>query len=66
RLVVAGYAPVLLCAPQIRPQVKKLTDSASLGLHVLSYNEVPPDMPREIHGVIAVPEGLEAPVAVKA
>jgi flagellar biosynthesis protein FlhA len=37
-----GLQPILLCAPQIRPAVKKLTDRSFPNLVVLSWNEIAP------------------------
>lgn len=37
-----GLQPILLCAPQIRPSLKKLTDRSFPSLVVLSWNEIAP------------------------
>jgi len=40
KLVAAGHAPVVLCSPQIRAQVKRILDTTKLNVAVLSYNEI--------------------------
>jgi flagellar biosynthesis protein FlhA len=40
KLVSAGHAPVVLCSPQIRAQVKRIMDTTKLNVAVLSYNEI--------------------------
>jgi flagellar biosynthesis protein FlhA len=37
-----GLQPIVLCAPQIRPAIKKLTDRSFPNLVVLSWNEIAP------------------------
>ena len=37
-----GLQPIVLCAPQIRPSIKKLTDRSFPNLVVLSWNEIAP------------------------
>ncbi len=54
KLVVAGHPPVVLCSPQIRAQVKRITDNAGHQFTVLSYNEILPDMRVETTGVAAL------------
>lgn len=54
KLVVAGHAPVVLCSPQIRAQVKRITDHAGHQFTVLSYNEIASDVKIEATGVAAL------------
>lgn len=42
KLQEKGLQPIILCAPQIRPALKKLTDRSFPTLVVLSWNEVAP------------------------
>ncbi len=54
KLVVAGHPPVVLCSPQIRSQVKRITDHAGHQFTVLSYNEIVTDIRVETTGVAAL------------
>jgi flagellar biosynthesis protein FlhA len=40
RLVALGHEPVILCAPQVRRHVKRITDNQGMDLTVLSYSEL--------------------------
>ncbi len=51
KLVTAGHLPVVLCAPQIRAQFKKMLDTGKLNINVLSYNEVVSDVNIESIGM---------------
>jgi len=42
KLQERGLQPIILCAPQIRPALKKLTDRSFPNLVVLSWNEIAP------------------------
>ena len=42
KLQEKGLQPIVLCAPQIRPALKKLTDRSFPTLVVLSWNEIAP------------------------
>ncbi len=42
KLQEKGLQPIILCAPQIRPALKKLTDRSFPTLVVLSWNEIAP------------------------
>ena len=55
KLAVAGHPSVVLCSPQIRPQVKKLTDHAGHQFTVLSYSEIVPDIRVDVLGVASLP-----------
>jgi len=54
KLVSLGHQAVILCSPQIRQHLKKLTESALPALAVLSYNEVIRDVNVESHGMVGV------------
>jgi flagellar biosynthesis protein FlhA len=53
----AGHNPVVLCNPQIRPHVKKLTDRNFPMLTVLSYNEIAPKIKIQSIGTVAISFG---------
>jgi flagellar biosynthesis protein FlhA len=48
----SGTYPVLLCAPNIRPHVKRLTEQYIPQLPVLSYNEVTPQLQIQSLGTV--------------
>jgi flagellar biosynthesis protein FlhA len=48
----AGTHPVLLCAPNIRPHVKRLTEQYIPQLPVLSYNEITPQLQIQSIGTV--------------
>ena len=52
RLVVAGHAAVILCAPSIRAQVRRLADAIQPGIEVLSYGEVLKEVRVESLGMV--------------
>jgi flagellar biosynthesis protein FlhA len=53
----AGHNPVVLCNPQIRPHVKKLTDRNFPMLTVLSYNEIAPKIKIQSIGTVSISFG---------
>lgn len=53
----AGHNPVVLCNPQIRPHVKKLTDRNFPALTVLSYNEIAPKIKIQSIGNVSISFG---------
>ena len=53
RLTLAGRAPVILCAPTVRAQVRRLADSIQPGIEVLSYAEILKDVRVEALGMVA-------------
>lgn len=53
----AGHNPVILCNPQIRPHVKKLTDRNFPALTVLSYNEIAPKIKIQSIGTVSISFG---------
>ncbi|PKL75073.1 MAG: EscV/YscV/HrcV family type III secretion system export apparatus protein, partial [Candidatus Melainabacteria bacterium HGW-Melainabacteria-1] len=53
----AGHNPVVLCNPQIRPHVKKLTERNFPALTVLSYNEIAPKIKIQSIGNVAISFG---------
>jgi flagellar biosynthesis protein FlhA len=40
KLVAAGHAPLILCSPQVRTQVRKIADTIQPDIVVLSHNEI--------------------------
>ena len=54
RLVGAGHAPVILSAPAVRAQVRRLADLIQPGIEVLSYNEILRDVRVEALGMVSV------------
>ena len=52
RLVVKGYSPIVLCAPQVRAHVKKILEGKIPGVVVLSYNEIVSDVSVQVHGTV--------------
>ena len=57
RLSAAGHAPVLLCAPAVRAQVRRIVETLQAEVAVLSYNEILRDVPVEAMGRVAL-EGV--------
>jgi flagellar biosynthesis protein FlhA len=53
----AGHNPVVLCNPQIRPHVKKLTERNFPMLTVLSYNEIAPKIKIQSIGTVSISFG---------
>lgn len=53
----AGHNPVVLCNPQIRPHVKKLTERNFPALTVLSYNEIAPKIKIQSIGNVSISFG---------
>ena len=47
--------PVLLTSTAIRPHIRKILERFIRRLHVISYNEVPPDVKLQVIGQIKVP-----------
>ncbi len=54
KLQERGLQPIVLCAPQIRPALKKLTDRSFPNLIVLSWNEIAPKINVNSVGMIAL------------
>jgi flagellar biosynthesis protein FlhA len=54
RLMSAGHSPVILCSPQIRYHVKRITEQIQPGIAVLSYNEILKDVRVESMGMVSV------------
>ncbi len=54
KLQERGFQPILLCAPQIRPALKKLTDRSFPSLIVLSWNEIAPKVNVNSVGMISL------------
>jgi len=51
-MVAQGYSPLLLCAPQVRLQVRRMLEVKIPQIVVLSYNEILKDVPVESHGTV--------------
>jgi flagellar biosynthesis protein FlhA len=51
-LVSQGYPPVVLCAPQVRLQVRRMLEGRIPQVAVLSYNEIVKEVPVESHGTV--------------
>lgn len=54
KLQERGLQPIILCAPQIRPALKKLTDRSFPSLVVLSWNEIAPKVNVNSVGMISL------------
>ncbi|HKK02219.1 MAG TPA: flagellar biosynthesis protein FlhA [Desulfuromonadales bacterium] len=54
RKIEGGGQPVLLCTPNIRPHVKRLTERYLPGLAVISHNEVAPHLKVRSIGTVRV------------
>ncbi|MBI4584275.1 MAG: flagellar biosynthesis protein FlhA [Planctomycetes bacterium] len=54
RMVVDGHSPIILCAPQVRLQVRKMLEGRIPGIVVLSYNEIVKEVQVESHGTVTV------------
>ena len=52
RLIAAGHAAVILCAPAVRAQVRRLADMIQPGIEVLSYSEVLREVRVEALGMV--------------
>lgn len=46
---------LILCSPEIRPYLRKLTERQMKDLVILSYNEIVPGVNINIHGMAAIP-----------
>lgn len=53
KLIAAGYPPVVLVSPRIRPGLRQITGASLPRLRVLSYNEITQDTKIESYGVIS-------------
>jgi len=56
RLLASGHQPILLCSPNVRAYVRRLTESAMPHLAVLSYNEVARGVQVESLGMVVLKE----------
>ncbi|MFN3483874.1 MAG: flagellar biosynthesis protein FlhA [Planctomycetota bacterium] len=52
RLEAAGHAPVILCSPAVRPQVRRIAESVRPGMAVLSYREIVREVRVEALGMV--------------
>jgi len=58
KLLSGGHTPVVLCSPQIRPQVRRIVEGIQAGIHVLSFNEIDKTVEVESVGMAARPADL--------
>lgn len=58
KLLSGGHTPVVLCSPQIRPQVRRIVEGIQAGIHVLSFNEIDKSVEVESLGMAARPADL--------
>ncbi|MCL5036822.1 MAG: flagellar biosynthesis protein FlhA [Chloroflexi bacterium] len=62
KLQEKGLQPILLCSPEIRPSVRKLTDRSFPNLVVLSWNEIAPRVNVNSVGMVSLGGGgMSAP-----
>jgi flagellar biosynthesis protein FlhA len=54
QMIANGQQPTVLCSPQIRLAFRKLTAANFPSFHVLSYNEIAPDVEITAVGVITM------------
>jgi flagellar biosynthesis protein FlhA len=52
KLTSKGFQPVVLCSPQVRLQVKRMTEPSIPQLVVVSYNEIVKDVEVESEGMV--------------
>ena len=53
-VVITGDKPVILCNPDIRPHVRRLTERHYPNLDVISFNEIAPNIKIEASGNISI------------
>lgn len=56
KLVGAGHAPIILCGPQTRAQIRKLSEGIQPGIACISYNEVVREVEVESLGMVPIPQ----------
>ncbi|TQV73560.1 flagellar biosynthesis protein FlhA [Exilibacterium tricleocarpae] len=54
RMLGASLAPVLLCSPELRRHIRRITERSIPHLAVLSMSEVPPSVNVQSHGMVSV------------
>ncbi len=54
KLVARGLVPIVMCAPQVRLQVRKMLEGKIAGCVVLSYNEIIKEVQVESHGMVTI------------
>jgi flagellar biosynthesis protein FlhA len=57
-MVGQGYPPLILCAPQVRLQVRRLLEGRIPQVVVLSYNEIVKEVPVESHGTVVMEKAV--------
>ncbi len=58
KLLSGGHTPVILCSPQIRPQVRRIAEGIQAGIHVLSFNEIEKSVDVESVGMVPRPNDV--------
>lgn len=58
KLLSAGRTPVILCSPQIRPQIRRIVKGVQAGIYVLSFNEIDKSIDVESLGMVSRPNDL--------
>ncbi|MCA8938628.1 MAG: FHIPEP family type III secretion protein, partial [Planctomycetes bacterium] len=58
KLLSSGHTPVVLCSPQIRPQVRRIVEGIQGGIAVLSFNEIDKTIEVESLGMVSLPPEL--------
>lgn len=58
KLLSGGHTPVILCSPQIRPQVRRIAEGIQAGIHVLGFNEIEKSTEVESVGMVGRPNDL--------
>jgi flagellar biosynthesis protein FlhA len=58
KLLSGGHTPVILCSPQIRPQVRRIAEGIQAGIHVLSFKEIEKSTEVESVGMVARPNDV--------
>jgi len=57
-MVGQGYSPAVLCAPQVRLQVRRLLEGRIPQVVVLSYNEIVKEVPVDSHGTVVMEKAV--------
>ncbi len=65
KLDVEGHLPIILCSPNVRRLVKKLTEKSMPSLVVLSYTEIPNQVKIKSVGIIGVDRDEDKKVSGK-
>jgi flagellar biosynthesis protein FlhA len=60
KLLGVSSTPLIVCSPNVRMHLKKLTERIIPHLNIISYNEIDPLFNVESVGIIGVPDGILA------